>query len=316
MPLSRGKAYKELRLSQLKAFCATATHKSFSAAARALESSQPTVWEQVRALERDFGATLLLRRGRELVLTEEGRVLLELAGPIVAGVDSLQGVFAERRGEVSRGLVVAGATSVFIEELAAAIVAFCRQHPQVRTALLAAPNAQVVEAVLAGTADAGVVQFGRLEAASPQIVTELLCRRPWALMAPRDHPLARKRPLRLADVVRHPLILEGQEFPWRRQLDEVFRQHGLLDRVQVVLEVNNSLAARRYVNLGLGVTILPEPSDGLAFPNLVVRPLGDLLPPEQVVVLWRRGATPRPQARLFIDFVRRHLGGDGPPARG
>src|SRR5438128_12492985 len=102
MANTRVKLPKELRLTQLRAFSATAAHKSFSAAARALGLAQPTVWEQVRALERDFGATLLLRRGRELVLTDEGRILLDLAGPIVAGVDSLQGLFAEKRGEVSR----------------------------------------------------------------------------------------------------------------------------------------------------------------------------------------------------------------------
>jgi DNA-binding transcriptional LysR family regulator len=313
MSRDRGKPYKELHLSQLRSFCACAQHQSFAAAARALDVSQPAVWEQVRALEREFGVTLLARNGRGLHTTEDGQVFLELASAIVAGVDALHEQFEDRRGHVPRTLVVAGATSVFIEELAAAIVAFCRQLPEVRVSLLASANDQVVERVIAGEADAGVVAFGRLETSSPQIVTELLCLRPWSLVMPRGHPLARKRRLTPADIARHPLILEGQQFPWRRQVDELFRRRGLLDRMQVVLEVNNALAARRYVNLGMGVSVLPQPHDGLTFDNVATRPLGNMLPPEQVVVLWRKGATPRPQARLFIDFARRHLAGAGAP---
>jgi hypothetical protein len=42
--------YKELRLGQLRAFCACVQYKSYSAAARVLETSQPSVWQQVRAV--------------------------------------------------------------------------------------------------------------------------------------------------------------------------------------------------------------------------------------------------------------------------
>ena len=69
------KRYKELRPGQLRAFCACVRHKTFSAAARALGMSQPAVWHQVRALERQFGATLLLRNGRNWELSEDGGLL-------------------------------------------------------------------------------------------------------------------------------------------------------------------------------------------------------------------------------------------------
>src|SRR5262245_27742780 len=96
--------YKELRLAQLRAFCACVRERSFSAAARALGVSQPAVWQQVHALEREFAADLLERAGGALTPTEDGRVLLELAANVLGSVDALQDEFAERRRDLPRTL--------------------------------------------------------------------------------------------------------------------------------------------------------------------------------------------------------------------
>src|SRR5437870_4154121 len=127
--------YKELHPGQLRAFCECVRKKSFTAAARALHVSQPGVWQQVRALERDLGVSLLQRRGRELKPTEDGQVLLELASSIVGAVDSLREVFDQRRQNVPRTLTVIGSPGVLTEELAQPVVEFCRQHAQIKVAL-------------------------------------------------------------------------------------------------------------------------------------------------------------------------------------
>ena len=46
--------YKELRLGQLRAFCECVRYHSFTAAARALGLSHASIWQQIRALEREF----------------------------------------------------------------------------------------------------------------------------------------------------------------------------------------------------------------------------------------------------------------------
>lgn len=63
--------------NQIRAFLATAEEGSLSAAARALQSTQPTVGRQVAALEADLGVTLFERSGRTLAITGAGRDLLE-----------------------------------------------------------------------------------------------------------------------------------------------------------------------------------------------------------------------------------------------
>jgi LysR family cys regulon transcriptional activator len=301
MPIQR---YKDLQLAQLRAFCACVRHGSFSAAARALQMSQPAVWQQVRALERHFGVGLLQRVGRGLEPSEDGRLLLEQAASILGNVDSMRQVFERQRRDVPRTLVVIGSPGVIAEELAQPVADFCRRHPTIRLTLLSYAGLRSLDLLIAGDADLAVLPLAADVGSHRQLlVWEHLCEREWVLIVPRRHPLARKRRPTLAEITRYPLILPEKDSNWRKQVEARFLAAGLLDKLRVVLEVSITLAARRYVSLGLGIALLPLPREGLEFPGTVVRPLGNLLPPEPIVMFWRRGSTPRPQARLFADAI-------------
>ena len=76
-----------MTLRQLEVFLAVAHEQSFSRAAKRIHSSQPTLSEHVEELERELGKKLFVRRGREVTLTEAGRVFEPYATRIVAAVD-------------------------------------------------------------------------------------------------------------------------------------------------------------------------------------------------------------------------------------
>ena len=78
---AKSRVYKDTTAQQLRSFHETARLGSFSAAAKSLGLANPTVWQQVRALELDFGEPLLEPRGRGCHLTEAGRLLADLIGP-------------------------------------------------------------------------------------------------------------------------------------------------------------------------------------------------------------------------------------------
>src|ERR1700682_4064386 len=84
--MGRNDRYKDIQLPQLRSFCLAATEGNFTTAAKVLGLSAPTVWQQVRALERRLHTTLLRRRGRAVELTPEGHMLLELVQPHVSGL--------------------------------------------------------------------------------------------------------------------------------------------------------------------------------------------------------------------------------------
>jgi DNA-binding transcriptional LysR family regulator len=300
--------YKELHPGQLRAFCACVQHKSYSAAARALEVSQPVVWQQVRALERDFGARLLERRGRELELTDDGRTFFELASSLVSGMESLQELFQERRRVRPHPVVVAGSVALFNQELAPLVVAFCQQYPEVPLSLLTYHNVEIEERLAAGQGEIGVTPHGSLPARHPLLVSEVLCQRRWHLVAPAGHPLARKRRLRVADLVSYPLILANpQANDWSRTVMAALARAGVLDQLRLAVQIDDSMTACTFVSLGLGLTITPHRPLGAGGVRLCMRPLDELFSADYLVVQWRRGASPRPQAQLFIDFLRQKL---------
>src|SRR5262249_30013944 len=95
--------YKQNRLQQLRGFCSVVETNSISKAASRLHLTQPTVSLQVQALERDLRASLFERHGPKLELTPEGRLLYELARPLVEGLSELDRDFEARRNNVEQG---------------------------------------------------------------------------------------------------------------------------------------------------------------------------------------------------------------------
>src|SRR6516225_7329574 len=127
--MSQGHRYKEIQLAQLRSFCLAATDGNFTSAAKALGLSASTVWQQVRALERELKARLLRRRGRSFELTAEGRLLVELVQPHVTGLDSLRRLFQDRRTELPRELVVASGAYLLAHHLPEPIQRFRTANP-------------------------------------------------------------------------------------------------------------------------------------------------------------------------------------------
>ncbi|MEM6470754.1 MAG: LysR family transcriptional regulator [Planctomycetota bacterium] len=83
------KYFKEVRIAQLKALVELADGKGFSSAAAALDRSTPSVWQQVRALEEEFGVPLITVEGHSVTLTEHGARLAESAVPVINDFDTL-----------------------------------------------------------------------------------------------------------------------------------------------------------------------------------------------------------------------------------
>jgi len=299
--------YKELHLGQLRAFLEVARRKSFSAAARSLRLSQAAVWQQVRALERDLGAALLSRRGRELHPTEDGYVLMEIADSLLGAADSLQATFSERRAKVARNLVVVGSPGVHIMEMVQPVAEFRRACPLVKITLASNAGSKLVESIFNGDADLAILPAGWPEVRSPELVSEPLCDRPAVVALPVDHPLVGKRRIGLKDLARFPLIMVEPGNLWRNQVEAEFLRAGLFDQLEIALEGSMAWGSYQYVVEGLGIGLYPQPRCCPVFPGICVRPLDHLFPSEWLSIYRRRGTTFRPQARMFVDFVTARL---------
>ena len=123
--------------NRARAFLATAEEGSFSAAARALGMSQPTLGRQVEALERELGVALFERAGRGLVLTPAGRDLVHDVRAMGKAAERVS-LTATGRTEVIEGTVTVTASEIYSAHLLPPIIARLRRdYPQIAIDIVA-----------------------------------------------------------------------------------------------------------------------------------------------------------------------------------
>lgn len=299
--------FKEMRLQQLRGLCEIARQGSFSAAAATLHISRPAIWQQVRALEHEFDAALVERRGRKAELTSDGRLLVEIVSPLVTGFDAVKTAFKDRRGELIRHLVVTTTASLLTHELKRPVQQYLRRFPNVRLSLMDRPSPGGLSLLEEGQADLGLLGHLEEEERHPLMDYEPLLAYPFVLACRPDHELARRRTLRLADIVRYPLVLASEGSRSRTRVDRVLREHGLLQKRRIALDTTNGALLTHYVELGLGITVTPLSVQHPSYRTLQVRSVARWFGVEPVMIVRRKGGAELSHVAAFRAIVRAAL---------
>lgn len=300
--------YKEIHLQQLRAFCLVASQENFAQTAKALGLSRPTVWQQVRALERELGAVLLRRHGRGVKLTPEGRLLLELVQPHVSGLDSLARVFETRRAELQQNLTVSSTHYLLSYHLSKPVEEFTAGHGNTRLFLRACLWPEVLQQVEHGQADLGVIPFIPDEPRSPHLDYQPIFELRFTLVTSPRHPLARKKRVVPADLVQYPLILGPPEGYDRKVLERILQRHDLAGRLHVVMESHSLDVIRKYVALGIGITVAHLGKDiQRQLPDLHFQPFDAGLEGLPVAIVVRKGAHLPGPVQEFVRALTTHL---------
>src|SRR3989440_12900330 len=133
-----------MTLRQFEVFLAVAGERSFSRAAKKIHSSQPTLSEHVSELERELGKKLFFRRGREVTLTEAGRVFEEYATRAISAVDGARQAVTELDGLGHGSVLVGASTTPGLYVMPGLVAAFRAKYPGVDLKLQIA-NSQAIE---------------------------------------------------------------------------------------------------------------------------------------------------------------------------
>lgn len=287
--------YHHNRLQQLRGFYYAARSKSVSKAAQQMSLSQPSVSLQIQALEREFGTQLFERRGPRIQLTRDGELLLELARPLVEGVDGLEDEFTARRDSTTGGIVsVAAGGSTLQYILPSFIENFVREYPQIDLQLHNVTGKAGMAALRSGEIDLAVgpmleapadILFHPMQTYEPMLITSL------------DHPLAKRRRITLKDIARYSLILPPRNQSTFRFVEMVFLEHSLQHDVK--LEVGGYEVIKTYVQLGLGISIVMSHCLTGNEPLHTV-PMRRYFPNRSYGVVLRRNQKSSPAARCFI----------------
>lgn len=236
-----------MELTQIESFLRVAELGSITRAAETLCLTQPAVTQQVRALERELGAPLFDRTGRGMALTAAGESFL------VAARRSLE-LLAEGRllvqsleaGEGGRLQIGAGVTTC-IFRLPPVLRLFRERRPQVEVVVRTGRSQEIAAQVQERRLDLGLVTS---DIAHPDLHAERLFEEEIVLVTPAGGAEVERR-LEAA-----PLILYPPGSGFREYLDRVFAEAGI--RVRVIMETDSVEAIKGFVEVGLGMSFLPE----------------------------------------------------------
>jgi len=290
--------YKQNRLQQLRGFCLSAELGSMSQAARRLMLSQPSVSLQIQALEHELGVALFDRRGPRITLTAAGRMLLDLARPLVEAIDGLDKTFSARRDDGRSGpLDIAAGESTILYLLPRFVRRFTRLCPNVDLTLHNVSGREGLAMLRRGQVDFAV---GPMLDRPADIDYQPIFKFDTVLITSRNHPLTRKRHVTLQAIGEQPLILPPRHLTTWSIVDRVFRENDLTYNVR--LEAGGWEVIKRYVALGLGVSIVSAICI-TGRDRLAAIPLHGLFPERTYGLVRRRGKNVSPQAERFIDLL-------------
>ena len=190
-----------LDLDQLRAFDRVVREGSFSRAALALGIGQPAVSTRIRGLEAAVGGAVFTR-GRRVALTPRGEGLLpyvrralEVLGE---GMAAARAAIPGQKGRVSLGVLGSLAGGL----VGPALARFMRASPEVECTIRSGFHEVLVDMLLDGIVELALVAWPFPKAAAADLTPLLVLNEPVTLLVGPRHPLAGKRSVTEADVVR------------------------------------------------------------------------------------------------------------------
>jgi len=308
-----------MEIRQLRYLVALAEERNFTRAAARVHVAQPALSQQIRRLEEELGLALVERTTRRAGLTDAGGLLVARARRILAELDAAQTELQGLRG-IQTGHVAIGAMHTMGPvDLSLALAIFHARHPGVELTVREQASEEMAEMLRVDELDLAFLSVTeRIESHGlglHRLVSEEL-----VVLLPREHPLAERGQVRMAELSDQDFISFRQGARLRELLVSAARQAGFEPHVTV--ESNESQRVRRLVALGLGVAILPRSDAEGPGADVAVATLSEPELSRDVTLAWRGGRRHAPAAAEFLQLARdtftdsglRSASGQRPPA--
>jgi LysR family transcriptional regulator, low CO2-responsive transcriptional regulator len=237
-------------LRQLRIFEAAARHLHFGRAAAELHLSQPAVSIQLKQLETDVQLPLFEQMGRRMNLTHAGAELAGHARAILARLREADDAIDGLKG-VSAGELHIASTTTAVYFVPRLLAVFRQNRPELKVRLTVKNRELVIRDLVENTIDLAV-----MGAAPPGLdtVSVAFAKNPLAIIAARDHPLARRRRVRLEQLAEETFLIREPGSGTRTTMERAFSAHRF--RPSETVEIGSNETIKQAVMVGMGVSFL------------------------------------------------------------
>jgi molybdate transport repressor ModE-like protein len=289
-----------MHVETLKVFCDLAETGSFSQAASKNCISQSAVSQQVRSLEGHYGRELVERSKGHVRLTQAGEVLYQVGKEIVQKCREIEGHLQTLSRSMTGTVRVATVKSVGLYELSSPLKRYLRTFPDVTVHLEYTRENRIYEDVSRGDIDLGIVAY---PSKRPQILGTPFREDRLVLVCAPQHPFAQFHRLPIKKLDGEQFVGFERDIPTRRALDRILRRHGI--KVRYVMEVDNIETLKRVVELGSGVSAVPESCIAQEIKNKALKAIQftDEVVMRPLAIISKRGRHRSPAVQEFVEFL-------------
>jgi DNA-binding transcriptional LysR family regulator len=289
-----------VHLETLRLYCDIVRLQSFSRGAEQNFVSQSAASQAVQQLETTLGVALIDRTKRPFVVTPEGQAFYRTCQGLLETWEKAKSEVAAVKERVAGTVRVAAIYSVGLHDVSRHMQRFMSLYPQARVQLECLHPHKVVEAVLSGEVDVGIMSYPPAERALSVVP---LRAEPMALVCHPSHRLARRRLVAPSELNGENFVAFDPDLTIRRAIDRALRQYNV--RVNVVMEFDNIETIKQAIIIAAGISVLPHhtvqkevgirmlAAASIGIPDLV-RPVG---------VIHRRQKPLTPTAARFVALL-------------
>ena len=284
--------------------------RTMAATAESLHLSPSAISQQIAQLERELDAVLTERRGRGIVLTPAGEMLVRQSERIMAILDESRAELAQLRNDLAGELRVAAFPSIAVAVLAPAVQAMRGAHPRLRVVVKEMEPQEGLSALSAWHTDVAIIDD---LAADPGVRNDAYELLPLAqdamhLLVPASHPLAHRSHLRVSDLRDSDWALDATYSSFGEFVHGLCRRAGFAPRINAHCMGFEMVAA--MVASGSSVSI----ASGMRLTKALPGVKAIRLKPEiqrRILLAYRKGERKHPAIQACLAAVQRsaaHVG--------
>lgn len=285
----------------LQVFRAVATEKSFSRAAEKVFRTQPAVSLAVQRLEAELGERLIDRAGKDLLLTDAGRLVLDYARRFENLKGEMENALAELRDNAAGQLTV-GANESTSLYLLPHIAAYRRRYPRVRVQVRRCLSSRIPAQIVDGDLEMGVISY---DPQDPRVTTTVIYTDHLSFVVSPRHRFASRKSVSIRDLGMETFIAHNVVSPYRNLVLRAFEKYRVPLHMDVEMPTVETI--RTMVQADEGVAFVPRMC---VEPDLTRRSLCEVTVRELKLARQIRLARPARRglshaARAFLDLVKK-----------
>jgi DNA-binding transcriptional LysR family regulator len=279
-----------------------AVRGSFSAAAEALSFTQSAISQQIAALEREAGTTLVQRSARGVRLTDAGEAVVRHTEAIMARLAEAEAELEAIAGLRGGRLRMASFESAGSTLMPLAIAGFRELHPAVELSMSLAEPEDSIPLLRSGELDLAIVFESTAVPELDGIDRAHLLEDPMYLALPRDHPLAHRRRVRLEDLAGEAWVAGAADCECNRLISHACAMAGFQPRI--AFQTDDYNAMQGFVAAGVGVSLIAELGLRTVRDDIVVRDLGRETPVRQIYAATLADGYRAPATQAMLEILQ------------